>query len=423
MASALQEGIYHAPGMRPGAAFGIVFLQDTGEGRLDQIGQDLKFLWDMLQELKQGIVRDLPGQTTPAGNLTCLIGYGVKAFEIAGALRQVPGEISRFGRFRSPLTSGGGPLLLGSGQIYADDVKKNPATEIVAVQFIADSSFAVNRAIVETWKLLHDRSDAGGSLSVAGFFQGFQRDDHRSWIDFHDGVSNLRSQEREGVITVKDGAGGADDWTIGGTYMAYIRCAVDLSIWRRFNRAQQELLVGRDKLSGCPLEHRAARIAPIAGCPIVAGGSISDAGNEGFFEPPNIPEDKTLAKSHVQRANHHVAPSDSPNSLRIFRQGYEFLEPADGAPGFRLGLNFVSFQDTPGRLFRMLTQQGWLGNTNFGGDPNSPVGAEARLLTTRAAGVFLVPPIVDGELFPGSSIFTAQAIHSADAAALSSTGD
>jgi hypothetical protein len=76
------------------------------------------------------------------------------------------------------------------------------------------------------------------------------------------------------------------------------------------------------------------------------------------------------------------------------------------SPGFRAGLDFVSFQDTPERLLRVLTQAGWLGGTNFGGDPDNPLPGMDRLLTGRAGGVFLAPPATDDETFPGSSIFS-----------------
>jgi deferrochelatase/peroxidase EfeB len=132
-------------------------------------------------------------------------------------------------------------------------------------------------------------------------------------------------------------------------------------------------------------------------------GSGPDDPNEPFREPPDAAD--VLRQSHVQRANHHVRPASDRNSLRVFRQGYEFLEPLARAPGFRAGLNFVSFQDTPERLLRALTQDGWLGGTNFSGDPdNQPPGMD-QLLSVRAGGVFLVPPVTDEERFPGSSVF------------------
>ena len=70
--------------------------------------------------------------------------------------------------------------------------------------------------------------------------------------------------------------------------------------------------------------------------------------------------------------------------------------------GFRAGLNFVSFQDTPARLLKMLTAGGWLGGANFGGDEAKHPELKT-LLSVFAAGVYFVPPVVDGEPFPGAA--------------------
>ena len=109
-----------------------------------------------------------------------------------------------------------------------------------------------------------------------------------------------------------------------------------------------------------------------------------------------------MRRSHVQRANHHIRPASDFGSRRIFRQGYEFLEWAPEPPGFRAGLNFVSFQDTPARLLKMLTAGGWLGGTNFGGDEQAQPEL-ASLLSVYGAGVYFVPPVVEGEPFPGAA--------------------
>jgi len=69
-----------------------------------------------------------------------------------------PSDIENFGLFHH-LPTGGGPLLIGSGLRYGDDVKINPATEEIAVQFIAETQLAVNRAVVETWKALQEMID------------------------------------------------------------------------------------------------------------------------------------------------------------------------------------------------------------------------------------------------------------------------
>lgn len=406
---ALQEGIYHAPGDRPGRAFVILFLRAAPGLAAVDIGAALESLWQIWRGLAAGDVADLPGHPVPSDGLTVLLGYGQNAFQLPGARREAPAALVRHGAFRSPLPTGGGPVVIGSGLSYAPDVQANPSTEEVAVQFIADTQLAVNRGVVETWKALLDRTDpetAQAPLSLTAFFQGFQRDDGRSWIDFHDGVSNLRSDQRRDVIEIKPAADAAEEWVEGGTYLTFLRLAVDLAAWRALDRATQELLVGRDKLTGCPLVSADADGRPrtVPGCPVAGTIEVMEPGNEAFREPPGVGDAKVRI-SHVQRANHHQGPVDDPSSLRIFRQGYEFVEPVNTTPGFRAGLNFVSFQDTPERLTRMLRQPTWLGRTNFGGDPAAQPSGVDRLLTVRAGGIYVVPPSVAGEPFPGASLF------------------
>ncbi|MGH2770609.1 MAG: peroxidase, partial [Actinomycetota bacterium] len=299
----LQEGIYHASGARPGNAFLILFLRVSPGQSVAQAGAAFARLWGMYQALKEGRILDLPGHPVPAGGLSVLVGYGVNVFDLAGARVSAPSALRRHGQFRSPLPTGGGPLLIGSGLRYGDDVRVNPATEEIVVQFIANTQLAVNRAVVETWKALHDLTDPETGippLLMTGFYQGFQRDDGRSWIDFHDGVSNLRSEERAGAISIKPSGAPEETWVEAGTYLAFVRLEVDLPRWRGLNRDQQELLVGRDKPSGCPIEatDQAGRPLPHRSCPVANTKRVSEPGNEAFREPPDV-ADPVVRISHV----------------------------------------------------------------------------------------------------------------------------
>jgi deferrochelatase/peroxidase EfeB len=403
----LQEGIYHASGARPGRAFVVLFLRAARGVDAATVGGALGRLWGVWRGLAEGSVVDLPGHPVPADALTVLVGYGQKAFALPGARRKAPPALLT-GSFRSPAAAGGGPVVVGSGLSYSPNVQENPATEEIAVQVVADTQLAVNRVVVETWKVVHGETDPATGvppLMVRAFYQGFQRDDGRSWIDFHDGVSNLRSDERAGAITIKPTGNQEDDWLTGGTYLAFLRLSVDLARWRGIDRPAQELLVGRDKLTGAPL----TAVGPdgpvtVAGCPVAGTTEVIEPGNEAFREPPRV-TDPVVRLSHVQRANRRGSAT-SADSLRIFRQGYEFLEPHGAAPGFRAGLNFVSFQDTPDRVIRILRQPGWLGGTNFGGDPDTDPVAAAPLLSTQAGGTYAVPPVDPAEAFPGAGIFS-----------------
>jgi Dyp-type peroxidase family len=398
----LQAGIYHAPGRRPGRFFALLFLRAAAEADAAAVAATLGELWAMYQGLAAGRLRDLVGVMLPADEdrTEFLLGFGRNAFALPGVAAARPRGLGDEYLFRSAEAGGGGPLLRGSGLRYAPDVRANMATEHFCVQVIADTKLAVDRAVVETWKALADM--AAPALSVTTFYLGFQRNDRRSWIDFHDGLSNLRSEDREKVIAIDAGADAA--WAVGGTYLAFLRLAVDLVGWRRLSRADQELAVGRDKLRGCPIVGVGEGGVPVtaAGCPVTGTEIWEQANDAAFAEPPEVTDPRVRA-SHVQRANHHQRPASDAGTRRIFRQGYEFLEWTQDAPGFRAGLNFVSFQDTPGRLLRMLTAGGWLGGVTFGGDEER-LPELASLLSVYAAGIYLVPPAAGaGEAFPGAA--------------------
>jgi len=115
------------------------------------------------------------------------------------------------------------------------------------------------------------------------------------------------------------------------------------------------------------------------------------------------PQRKILHYSHIGR----TAPIDripvwDKKSLRVYRQGFEFLVPSADNAGILAGLNFVSFQNTPERLYRALTYQRIIAKNGL---ESSPVPNLDRLMSIFAAGIFFVPPKVQGEPFPGAQIF------------------
>ncbi|MDQ3729273.1 MAG: Dyp-type peroxidase [Actinomycetota bacterium] len=407
----LQEGIYFDQGQTPGRFFGLLFLRAGENLGAGPVGEALAGLWRLYQGLKRGRVPDLDPVVVPheEDELSVLLGFGSEAFALSGAKHARPDALDDDNLFDPPRPEGGGLVLDGSGLAYAPEVTVNPAAGEFCVQVIAETKLAVDRTVVETWKWLTDHADSqtgAPALRVTSFFVGAARADRRSWIDFHDGISNMHSQEREGAIVIKQDVPPDDDWTVGGTYLAFVRLAVDLTAWRTLSRRQQELLVGRDKLNGCPITAIAEDGSPVTdpGCP-VAGTEIWETPNDPLYAEPLATGDAVIQASHVQRANHHQRPASRSSSRRIFRQGYEFLEWTEQAPGFRAGLNFVSFQDTPERLVQMLINKGWLGQVNFGGDAQTQLPGMASLLSAYASGVFLVPPRAAEEgALPGGSL-------------------
>jgi hypothetical protein len=64
-----------------------------------------------------------------------------------------------------------------------------------------------------------------------------------------------------------------------------------------------------------------------------------------------------------------------------------------------VGLNFISYQNSPSNLFKIL-QQGFSRNYT----PDKNIKTLEDYFSVRAAGIFLVPPKEISELFPGMSI-------------------
>ena len=122
-------------------------------------------------------------------------------------------------------------------------------------------------------------------LQITAFYSGFQREDRRSWIDFHDGISNPRKGvQRRDVATIKESnTSPLDAWTRGGSYMTYMRLPVRMDAWNALSRKGQELLVGRDKITGCAIDRlENAKPMAIDGCPVNSTGQVTDRGNEAF---------------------------------------------------------------------------------------------------------------------------------------------
>ncbi len=393
----LQPGIAYQPGKRPSACYRLLLL-DAAEGADRAAVRDgLEAVDDMLRQLRGGEVRELRGRPpddADAGakvfeGLEHLFGYGRRLFDpdahptrLTDAPR--PAHLSRLppdGPFPS-LRWEGGPGHVNRGE--AD----------IALQLTAERQAGVNCAAVEVWKLLHDEHIP---LRPVASFEGFSRADGRGWLEFHDGVSNILSSQRQAALE----APADPPWIEGGTYMAFLRIVVDLATWRTLSRARQELVVGRDKLTGAALvgtrREASGEVVPIAAEHVE--GAPDPRQKSEFIDPPQT-TDAVVEASHVHRANQLRGSPSAAAALRIFRQGYEFLDDIDGDP--RLGLNFVSFQRDLGILQHLLHLPGWLGDVNFGGSSDGS-GEATTILRVAAGGFYAVPPVE--QPFPGASLF------------------
>jgi Dyp-type peroxidase family len=396
----LQPGIFFRPKQKPPPCWRLLLLDVDLRASPADARAALASIARMLAALRTGMIRELDGQPPrdvaatecTFRDLTALFGFGRRFFD--NAIHEPPLTQEARPQFLAYLADGDGafpelPWAMNEGLTGEADV---------AFQLTGHVEAAVSRAVVEVWKLIEEE---GLPLAVTASFAGFGRPDGRGWLEFHDGVSNIESSQRLKALE----AAGDPGWMAGGTYMAFLRLRVDLRLWRALDRGDQELIVGRDKLTGAPLigtcRDESGGAAPVAASPLTADAPDADVAD--YHDPPQA-TDPLIEASHTHRANQNRASPHAPAGFRIFRQGYDYLDQI-GPDGPELGLNFVSFQADLGALHQLLHLPGWLGDVNFGGptkpgpgDPPSPA-----LLSLVAGGLYAVP--VRAEPFPGAGLF------------------
>jgi deferrochelatase/peroxidase EfeB len=386
--SRIQDGIYFRPKDPAGSCYRLVLLNIKDGTAPADAARAIGTVWAMLEELRAGIVADLKPAQTPEDikrvrdpDLRCVLSYGSAFFDRYPNRPRPPGI--------RPL--GEQPF----DKLRRVDSDRRTGETDLALQLTANTNLGVDRALVDVWMLIQQKSLP---LEIVTFHSGFNREDRRSWLGFHDGISNIDPSERVVALEVtQDGPA----WMHGGTYMAFLRLVIDLETWRGLARADQESIVGRAKLTGCPIETIGPGPipSPLQGCPVGANPLHSPK----YINPP-VPAQDLVRVSHIHRANpNRLGAADGANN-RIFRQGYEFVEPVEDGH-LRLGINFVSFQRSLLHLTNILTIPGWLGNANFGSSEGAKPGQPTyvTMASIIAGGFYAVPPKVPP--FPGADLF------------------
>jgi Dyp-type peroxidase family len=398
--------------------FALVFLRVKKNSDASEIKECISDLWQVYGLLRKGMVHDNSNCRISTGSMTILLGFGLGIFEVPQTSKSVPRDL-RIGQFNPPKE--GKPIVNGSGILYGNRKPLNLGLrEHIVIQIISESQLATYRAVQYTWKTLHPRRRTV-PVSLSRIFTGFQRDDGRGWLGFHDEISNMKDiKERKNAIMIDRHANRLtpdDLWTEGGTYLAFLRINIDLARWERINLNEQELIVGRQKSTGRPLVGVNEKGKPI----------IQNAKSNGTrFTSKSYrdhPDYFALSKEHRRNARislersirilnqSHIGrvrriqdiSSKRPSSRRIFRQSFHFFEAsqAGSSCSLKTGLNFISFQNDPSRLLFILTDPHWMGGSSFGGklsDPNI-----GKVFSVEASGVFYIPR--DEKPFPGSELF------------------
>ena len=162
---------------------------------------------------------------------------------------------------------------------------------------------------------------------MSGFVQpnqlGAGRTSTRNLLGFKDGTANLPTSDRaamDGHVWVA--AGGQEPaWTAGGSYMVVRIIRNRVEFWDRTALRTQELIIGRSKLSGAPLD-----------------GQRED-------DPPRFDQDPqgvlTPLTAHIRLANPRTAATEA---NLILRRGYNYSAGFTNDGQLDQGLLFICFQ-------------------------------------------------------------------------------
>ncbi len=153
----------------------------------------------------------------------------------------------------------------------------------------------------------------------------------RNQLGFMDGISNpsVKSpSELNKLVWVQPGAPGEPSWTAGGSYLVVRLIRMFVEFWDRVDVYEQQLMFGRYRDSGYPLDA------------------------DGIYATPdyaNDPEGDVIPlTAHMRRANPRTAQTAS---SRILRRAWSYDRGLDQVGDLDVGLVFTCFQQDIRRQF------------------------------------------------------------------------